>query len=59
MSNIERVDMKYGVNVRTAADQGKTIYQVFVNDRLVLQSRDPRRVIKQAEWLEKEKANGR
>lgn len=57
--NIERVDMKHGVNVRTSMEQGKTVYQVFVHDRLVLQSRDPRRVIKQAKWLEGEKANGR
>lgn len=54
--NIERVDMRNGVNVRTETDQGNTVYRVYVHDRLVLQSRDPKTVIKQAQWLEKERA---
>lgn len=57
--NIERIDMRNGVNVRTGIDQGNTVYRVYVHDRLVLQSRDPKTVIKQAQWLEKERANGR
>lgn len=54
--NIERVDMDHGVNIRTETDRGNTVYRVYVNDRLVLQSRDPKPVIKQAQWLEKERA---
>lgn len=57
--NIERIDMRNGVNVRTETDQGNTVYRVYVNDRLVLQSKDPKTVIKQAQWLEKERENGR
>ena len=57
--NIERMDMHHGVNVRTETDQGTTVYRVYVHDRLVLQSRDPKPVFKQAQWLEKERANGR
>lgn len=54
--NIERIDMHHGVNVRTETDQGTTVYRVYVHDRLVLQSRDPKPVFKQAQWLEKERA---
>lgn len=57
--NIERVDMRNGVNVRTETEQGNTVYRVYVYDRLVLQSRDSKPVIKQAQWLEKERSNGR
>lgn len=57
--NIDRIDLPKGINIRTAVKDGMTVYQVYVVDRFVMESRDPKLAIKQAKWIEKEKENGR
>lgn len=52
--NVERIDLSGGVSIRTSEKDGIAVYQVYVVDRFVMESRDPKLAIKQAKWLEKE-----
>lgn len=39
-----------------AVKDGMTVYQVYVVDRFVMESRDPKLAIKQAKWIEEKNA---